>query len=70
MLLKDMSAGVHHVTTTPAFITYNTRRFIQSMRESRLLVAHAGFQLLQICWLIEAVAHREGRLMECHKRAK
>jgi hypothetical protein len=32
ILLQDMSAGMHHVTTTPASITYNTRLLAKSMR--------------------------------------
>jgi hypothetical protein len=57
MLLRDMSAGMHHVTATPASITYSTRLLAKSMRWTRLLVVHDCIQPLKACWLIEAVAH-------------
>jgi hypothetical protein len=64
MPLRDTSAGMHHVTATPASITYNTRLPSQSMRWTRLLVVHDVIQLVQSCWLIEAVPHRGGSIID------
>jgi len=70
MPLRDIAAGMHHVMATPAAITYNTRLLAKSMRWTRLLVVHDVIHPLKAFWLIEAVAHRGGHLMECNKRGK
>ncbi len=70
MPLRDMSAGMHHVTVTPASITYNTRLLSQSMRWTRLLLVHDVIQPVQSCWLIEAVPHRGGSIALMEQEGK